>query len=85
MKPPRLADWILRRLLPPGKRGENELRRWLAGFVPAYRRHGPIIRGWKENQLTDPRLTAVGLRAFARINSALERRSQEAGADPLVS
>src|SRR4051794_37220914 len=63
-----------------GKRGENELRAWLTSFVAVYRRHGPIIRAWMEDQLNDTTLTNVGLRAFARINSALERRLEEAGA-----
>ena len=73
----------------PGKRGENELRAWLSGFVAAYRRHGPIIRAWMEDQLNDTMLTDVGLLAFAHINAALERRLEEAGAshlsDPAVA
>jgi hypothetical protein len=63
-----------------GKRGENELRKWLAGFIATYRRHGPIIRAWMEDQLNDTTLTEVGLRAFARINAVLERRLDESGA-----
>jgi AcrR family transcriptional regulator len=70
--------------VPSGKRGENELREWLAGFVAAYRRHGPIIRAWMEDQLNDTTLTEVGLRSFARINTALERRLGEAGATHLT-
>lgn len=60
-----------------GKKGEAELRRWLTAFVAAYRRHGPVIRAWMEDQLSDRKLIEVGLGAFARINDTLEHRLAE--------
>jgi AcrR family transcriptional regulator len=31
--------------------GREELRRWLAGFVAAYRAHAPVIRAWVEAEI----------------------------------
>ncbi len=58
--------------------GEAELRRWLAEFLAIYRRHGPIIRAWMEDQVADKAITRIGVKAFRAITDALHERVREA-------
>jgi AcrR family transcriptional regulator len=44
----------------PGPEGYQQLRTWLARFVGAYRRHGPVIRAWAEAQLDNRELARLG-------------------------
>ena len=62
----------------PDAAGRAELARWLSQFVTTYRRYGAVIRAWMEDQVVDPELVRVGLKAFAAINTNLRRRLDEA-------
>ena len=62
----------------PDAAGRAELARWLSQFVATYRRYGAVIRAWMEDQVIDPELVRVGLKAFAAINANLRRRLEEA-------
>ena len=64
--------------IDPGSAGEAELRRWLAEFLAIYRRHGPIIRAWMEDQVADKAVTRIGVKAFRAITDALHERVREA-------
>ena len=62
----------------PDAAGQEELARWLAQFLATYRRYGPVVRAWMEDQVVDRQLMRVGLKAFAAINSNLRARLDEA-------
>ena len=62
----------------PGPEGLEELRSWLGRFFATYRRYGPVIRAWMEDQAIDRSLRRLGRRAFADISASLVRRVAEA-------
>lgn len=64
--------------ITPDAAGRDELARWLAQFVATYRRYGAVVRAWMEDQVVDPELVRVGLKAFAAINENLRHRLDEA-------
>ena len=61
----------------PGPEGLEELRSWLERFLAAYRRHGPVIRRWMEDQAIDRSLRRLGRRAFADITGSLVQQLAE--------
>jgi AcrR family transcriptional regulator len=63
----------------PGPDGEAELRTFLGRFLDTYERHGPVIRAWAENQVTDPAVVRLGLDTFGAIATVLAERVAEAG------
>jgi AcrR family transcriptional regulator len=63
----------------PGPDGEAELRTFLGRFLDTYERHGPVIRAWAENQVTDPAVVRLGLDTFGAIAAVLGERVAEAG------
>jgi AcrR family transcriptional regulator len=64
----------------PDAAGRDEVQRWLAGFLTAYRRYGAVIRAWMADQVGDQELTRLGLEAFGDINNSLRARLVESGA-----
>jgi AcrR family transcriptional regulator len=60
-----------------GPDGLDELRSWLRRFLGAYRRYGPVIRRWMEDQAIDRSLRRLGRRAFADITGSLVQRLAE--------
>jgi AcrR family transcriptional regulator len=64
----------------PDDAGRAELRRFLAGFVGIYRRYGPVIRAWLEDQVDDKQVNRLGLDAFTRIATSLTEQMRTAGA-----
>jgi AcrR family transcriptional regulator len=64
--------------------GYAALRAWIAGFVDAYRRHGPVIRTWAEAQVDDREINELGMRAMDSVVAGLTRRiaESEGNADP---
>jgi hypothetical protein len=62
-----------------GPAGRAELRRWLEGFLDAYRRHGPVIRSWMESQAGGRDLRALADATFADVVGALDRRLADDG------
>lgn len=75
----RLADGI--GPITPDDDGFEELRSFLAQFVTTYRRYGPIIRAWMEDQVTDREVDRLGVKAFTAIGARLGERMREAGVD----
>ena len=67
--------------ITPDAAGRDELSRWLAQFVATYRRYGAVVRAWMEDQVVDPELVRVGLKAFSAINTNLRQRLEEASPD----
>lgn len=63
-----------------GPDGEAELRAWLERFMEAYRRHGPVIRAWAEDQPSDPDLADRAGEAFRDVSAVLRARLAERGA-----
>jgi len=61
----------------PGPEGEAELRTFLGRFHETYERHGPVIRAWAENQVTDPAVLTLGLDTFGGIAAVLADRVAE--------
>jgi AcrR family transcriptional regulator len=61
-----------------GPEGLDELRTWLRRFLATYRRYGPVIRAWMEDQAIDRSLRRLGRRAFADISGSLVQRVAEA-------
>ena len=61
----------------PGPEGLEELRSWLGRFLATYRRYGPVIRAWMEDQAIDRSLRRLGRRAFADITGSLVQRLAE--------
>jgi AcrR family transcriptional regulator len=75
----RLADEI--GPITPDERGFRELRSFLANFVATYRRYGPVIRAWMEDQVADREIDRLGVKAFTDIGTRLGQRMREVGAD----
>jgi AcrR family transcriptional regulator len=61
--------------------GRVELRTFLARFLDAYRRFGPVIRAWMEDQVGDRDIDRLGVKAFTAIGDRLGKRMREAGAE----
>lgn len=66
----------------PGEHGRRELRGFLGRFVDVYRRYGPVIRAWMEDQVGDRQVDRLGIKAFTAIGDRLALRIREAGAAP---
>jgi AcrR family transcriptional regulator len=75
----KLADGI--GPVAPDEDGYEELRRFLSGFVTTYRRYGPVIRAWMEDQVADREVDRLGVKAFTAIGARLGERMREAGVD----
>lgn len=75
----KLADGI--GPIGPDDDGYEELRRFLSGFVTTYRRYGPVIRAWMEDQVADREVDRLGVKAFTAIGARLGERMREAGVD----
>jgi AcrR family transcriptional regulator len=65
----------------PGPGGFEELRGFLASFLRTYRRYGPVIRAWMEDQVTDREVDRLGVKAFTAIGVRLGERMREAGVE----
>jgi AcrR family transcriptional regulator len=63
----------------PDDEGRDELRRFLAAFLATYRRYGPVIRAWMEDQVGDRDVDRLGVRAFTAIGGRLGTRMRESG------
>ena len=59
--------------------GYVELRAFLGRFFATYRRYGPVIRAWMEGHVDDRAVSALGVRSFTEIATALGRRMREVG------
>src|SRR5262249_61472635 len=66
--------------ISPDEQGFRELRSFLADFLATYRRYGPVIRAWMEDQVADPEIDRVGVKAFTSIGARLGERMREARA-----
>jgi len=75
----KLADGI--GPIGPDEDGFEELRAFLAQFVTTYRRYGPVIRAWMEDQVADREIDRLGVKAFTTIGTRLGERMREAGVD----
>jgi AcrR family transcriptional regulator len=60
--------------------GYAELRAFLGRFFATYRRYGPVIRAWMEGHVEDRAVSALGVKSFTDIATALGRRMSEVGA-----
>lgn len=69
----------------PDDTGRAELRAFLGRFLDTYRRYGPVIRAWMEDQVGDREVDRLGVKAFTAIGDNLGRRMREAGVDGDVS
>lgn len=61
--------------------GYVELREFLGRFFATYRRYGPIIRAWMEGHVEDRAVSALGVRSFTDIATALGRQMSAAGVE----
>lgn len=66
--------------IPQSAEGRAELRRFLDGFFGIYRRYGPVIRAWLEDQVDDKQVNRLGLDSFTKIATTLTERIRAAGA-----
>jgi AcrR family transcriptional regulator len=66
----------------PDAAGRRELRRFLDRFLDTYRRYGPVIRAWMEDQVGDRHVDRLGVRAFTAIGDRLALRMRESSATP---
>jgi AcrR family transcriptional regulator len=75
-------DALATRLGPIGADAEGyaELRAFLDRFFTTYRRYGPILRAWMEGHVDDRHVSAMGVKAFTDIATALGSRMRSAGA-----
>jgi AcrR family transcriptional regulator len=64
--------------IDPREEGRRELRSFLAGFLGIYRRYGPVIRAWMEDQVRDRDIDRLGVKAFTAIGNRLGQRMREA-------
>ena len=71
-----LADTI--GSITPDATGRVELRAFLERFLATYRRYGPVIRAWMEDQVGDREVDRLGVKAFTAIGDQLGRRMREA-------
>jgi AcrR family transcriptional regulator len=62
------------------EQGFRELRTFLADFLATYRRYGPVIRAWMEDQVADPEIDRLGVKAFTAIGARLGQRMREVDA-----
>jgi AcrR family transcriptional regulator len=67
--------------ITPDEEGFRELRSFLAKFVATYRRYGPVIRAWMEDQVADREIDRLGVKAFTDIGTRLGQRMREVGSD----
>lgn len=76
-------DALAERLGPvgPGPEGYVALREFLGEFFSTYRRYGPVLRAWMEGHVDDREVSALGVKAFTDIATALGRRMREGGSD----
>jgi AcrR family transcriptional regulator len=65
----------------PDAAGREELRRFLGEWLGMYRRYGPVIRAWMEDQVGDRDVDRLGVRAFTAIGARLGTRMREAGVE----
>jgi len=65
----------------PDEAGREELRRFLGEFLATYRRYGPVIRAWMEDQVGDRDVDRLGVRAFTAIGERLGMRMRESGVE----
>lgn len=65
----------------PDDAGRIELRSFLERFLATYRRYGPVIRAWMEDQVGDRDVDRLGVKAFTAIGDTLGRRMRDAGVD----
>ena len=65
----------------PDDSGRAELRAFLEHFLATYRRYGPVIRAWMEDQVGDRDVDRLGVKAFTAIGDVLGRRMREAGVE----
>jgi len=65
----------------PDPEGREELRRFLGEWLALYRRYGPVIRAWMEDQVGDRDVDRLGVRAFTAIGVRLGARMHEAGVE----
>jgi AcrR family transcriptional regulator len=70
-----LADTIGR--IGPDESGREELRAFLGRFLGTYRRYGPVIRAWMEDQVGDREVDRLGVKAFTAIGDRLGQRMRE--------
>jgi AcrR family transcriptional regulator len=65
----------------PDAAGRRELRSFVERFLGTYRRYGPVIRAWMEDQVGDRDIDRLGVKAFTAIGDRLGQRMREAGVD----
>jgi AcrR family transcriptional regulator len=65
----------------PDEAGRHELRSFVERFLGTYRRYGPVIRAWMEDQVGDRDIDRLGVKAFTAIGDRLGQRMREAGVD----
>jgi AcrR family transcriptional regulator len=63
----------------PDDDGYATLREFLGDFFTTYRRYGPVLRAWMEGHVEDREVSALGVKAFTDIATALGRRMREVG------
>lgn len=61
--------------------GRAELRGFLERFLGTYRRYGPVIRAWMEDQVGDREVDRLGVKAFTAIGDRLGQRMRENGVE----
>ncbi|HSO95727.1 MAG TPA: TetR/AcrR family transcriptional regulator [Acidimicrobiia bacterium] len=62
----------------PDGAGRAELRAFLERFLGTYRRYGPVIRAWMEDQVGDRDVDRLGVKAFTAIGGRLAERMRDA-------
>jgi len=65
----------------PDDAGRDALRSFLERFLSTYRRYGPVIRAWLEDQVGDREVDRLGVKAFTAIGDRLGQRMREAGVE----
>jgi AcrR family transcriptional regulator len=58
--------------------GRAELWAFLERFIDTYRRYGPVIRAWMEDQVGDRDVDRLGVKAFTAIGGRLAERMRDA-------
>jgi AcrR family transcriptional regulator len=67
--------------ITPDDAGREELRDFLGRFLATYRRYGPVIRAWMEDQVGDREVDRLGVKAFTAIGDQLGRRMRDVGVE----
>jgi AcrR family transcriptional regulator len=67
--------------ITPDDAGREELRSFMGAFLGTYRRYGPVIRAWMEDQVGDRDVDRLGVKAFTAIGDRLGQRMREAGVE----